>query len=586
MNFSAVVGCVLLAACAVHPVKNMAVAQMGEDLSSESEAESESDACAPTPVSQAALPSQELTSRILYQLLLAEIAAQREQMPLASSTYFEVAKSTRDPRIAQRATELAVAAHQSKTALDAASLWLQLDPQSTQARQTVVALYVTEGKFDQSRSYIEKMLAASDSAGKGSIFMHLNALLAKQQDKAAALGFVQSLAKPYQDIPEARYSTGLAALNATKLPLALTEARAASKLRPGWETSALLEGQVLQAQSPDSATTFYRDYLAKHPDAREVNLTFARFLVDRKDFGGAREQFANILKAAPDNPDITLAVGLLSMQLQDYDAAEHHLEHVLELNYRDPDAVRMYLGQLNEDRKQFDKAAEWYGQVGQGEQFLGAQIKVAAMLARQGKMQEARDYLAKIPVENNQQRVQVFLAEAQILRDAKSYSLAYDSLSKGLETVPDSPDLLYDRAMVAEKLERLDLLESDLRRVIKIKPDHAHAYNALGYTLADRTSRLAEAKELIDKAVSLSPSDPFIIDSLGWIQYRMGNLTDAAQNLKSAYDKQPDPEIAAHLGEVLWAQGQRDEARRLVQAKLKDNPENEILQAVAKKFDR
>jgi len=396
---------------------------------------------------------------------------------------------------------------------------------------------------------------------------------------------VQSIAQPYPKLAESHYSTGLAAYNAGRKDLALSEIHRAAELRPGWEGSALMEGQILQTEEPDKAVAFYRDFLKRYPQSKEVQLNFARFLVDRKDFTGAREQFGQILKAAPDNPELTLAVGLLSMQLQDYDGAEDYLERVLSLNYKDPDAVRMYLGQLNEERKRFDKASEWYRAVQPGEQYIPAQVKVATMLARQNQIGDARQFLSSVKVENNLQRTQIVIAESQILRDAKQFQDAYDTLTKGLEQMPDTADLLYDRAMVAEKLERLDLLESDLRQVIKLKPDHAHAYNALGYTLADRTTRFGEAKDLIDKAIALSPSDPFIIDSLGWVQYRMGNLTDAATNLKSAYDKQPDPEIAAHLGEVLWAQGQKDEARRILLGKLKDNPDNEVLQAVIKKFN-
>jgi tetratricopeptide (TPR) repeat protein len=577
-NLIAVTGCILLAACAVHPLKSTAVAQ----TTSESAADAEIDG-GPF-ASRADLPNQELTARVLYQLLLAEIAGQRDQPQLAASTYLDVAKSTRDPRIAQRATEVALSARQPRIAADAAKLWADLDPSSRQAQQTVVAVLVSEGRFDESKPWISKILAGADPAAQGQSFLHLNSLLARQADKQAVLAFVQNITEPYPKLAESHYSIALAAYNAGRKDLALTEVRKASELRPGWEGSALMEGQILQTEAPDDAVTFYRDFLKKHPQAREVQLNFARFLVDRKDFTGAREQFGQILKAAPDNPELTLAVGLLSMQLQDFDYAEEYLEKVLSLNYKDPDAVRMYLGQLNEERKSYEKAEEWYRAVQPGEQYLPAQIKVATLLARRNQLAEARKFLADVKPENNQQRTQVVIAESQILRDAKQYQEAYDTLTKGLEQMPDTADLLYDRAMVSEKLERLDLLESDLRLVIKLKPDHAHAYNALGYTLADRTTRYGEAKELIEKAIALSPSDPFIIDSLGWVQYRMGNLSDAALNLRSAYDKAPDPEIAAHLGEVLWAQGQKDEARRLVMGKLKDNPDNEILQALAKKF--
>jgi tetratricopeptide (TPR) repeat protein len=530
------------------------------------------------------LPQQELTTKILYQLLLAEIASQRDRLGLATTTYLDLAKSTRDPRVAQRATEVALYARQSKAALEAALLWAELDPDSMQARQTISALLVNEGKLDEARPYLDKLLAAGGSS-QTQAFMHLNALLAKHADKNAVLGLVQDLARPYQTLPEARYAVAVAALNAKKPELAISEARAAEEMRPGWEAAAVLEGQALQNFPNDAATAFYKDFLQHHPRARDVRLTYARYLVDQRSYNEARDQFQQLLRDAPGSPDVTLAVGLLSMQLEDYDSAQTYLERVLDLNYKDPNAVRFYLGQLNEDRKRYAEAAHWYGLVEPGEQYLAAQIKVATMLARQNHLEQGREYLSKINPENNQQRAQLILADAQLLRDAKDYKGAFDALTHGLDLIPNSPDLLYDRAMVAEKMQRLDLLEHDLRKVIEIKPDHAHAYNALGYTLADRTDRYGEALELIQKAISLAPGDPYILDSLGWVQYRMGNLGDAAANLRSAYQKQADPEIAAHLGEVLWVQGNRDEAKKIWHANFKDHPDNEVLSNVIKKFN-
>jgi Flp pilus assembly protein TadD len=206
------------------------------------------------------------------------------------------------------------------------------------------------------------------------------------------------------------------------------------------------------------------------------------------------------------------------------------------------------------------------------------------VLAKQGKLAEARKHLSQIAVKDNQQRIQIILTDAQLLREAGHYQEAFDLLGRALQKNPDYPDLLYDYAMAAEKLNRLDVLEENLLKLIKLKPDYAHAYNALGYTLADRTDRLAEAAKYIQQALKLAPEDPFIIDSMGWVQYRMGNLKEGAAYLRKAYADRPDPEIAAHLGEVLWVQGKHEEAVTIWQASLKDNPGNEALQNVIKKF--
>jgi tetratricopeptide (TPR) repeat protein len=279
-----------------------------------------------------------------------------------------------------------------------------------------------------------------------------------------------------------------------------------------------------------------------------------------------------------------MAVGLLSLQLNDLDAAEMHFKRALELGYKDENVVRMYLGQINEARQRYDEAATWYGNVSMSEQYLPAQVRLAALLARQGKLDEARKNLQELPTQNNQQRVGLIQAEAELLREAKLYQEVYDLLTRSLEKLPNYPELLYDHGMAAEKLDKLAVMEQDLRKLIQLKPDHAHAYNALGYTLADRTNRLEEAKQLVEQALKLSPDDPFIMDSMGWVFYRMGKLPDALDFLKRAFERRADPEIAAHLGEVLWVQGNRDEADKLWSTAIKRNPENEALIAVIKKF--
>jgi tetratricopeptide (TPR) repeat protein len=261
----------------------------------------------------------------------------------------------------------------------------------------------------------------------------------------------------------------------------------------------------------------------------------------------------------------------------DVGAARDLLTRTLEYNPRDPDPVQYYLGQAAERMKQPEAAAAHYAEVKAGNYMVPARARQAALLTRAGRPDEARALLAATRGENDAQNVRLIQAQAEVLRDSREYGAVFDVLSDGLKRYPDSADLLYDRAMAAEKLDKLDVLETDLRRVIVLRPSDAQAYNALGYTLADRTDRLAEALTLLDKALSLSPQDPFILDSMGWAQYRSGNLARAQDYLERAYKVRPDPEIAAHLGEVLWARGQRDEAGILWQTSLQTHPRNEVL---------
>jgi tetratricopeptide (TPR) repeat protein len=273
------------------------------------------------------------------------------------------------------------------------------------------------------------------------------------------------------------------------------------------------------------------------------------------------------------------------MQLKDYATAEASLRKLLDAGYRDPDSLRFMLGQAAEEQKRWDEAVRWYESIERGDQALAARLRVAGVLAKQGKLDEARAYLRTLEAEGAE-RVQVLIAEAQLLRDADRHRDAYELLGKALKAQPEQPELLYDYALTAEKLARYDVLESSLRKLIKLKPDHAHAYNALGYSLADRNQRLPEARKLIERALELSPEDYYIIDSMGWVLYRMGDLKAAEQYLRRAHDGRPDAEISAHLGEVLWAMGERAEAERVWQEALKSHPESELLQQTMKRLRR
>jgi tetratricopeptide (TPR) repeat protein len=529
------------------------------------------------------LPGVDLSEDLLFKMMLAEVAVQRGQPHIAVQTYLELARETRDPRVAQRATEVAWNARFMAAALEAAGIWLQADPGSTQARQIIAALLVNQQQLAEAQPHLEKWLAA-DRGNVGQSFLQLNSLLARHKDKAAVLKLMQALAKPYPEVPEARLAVAQAAWNAEEQQISLDEARAALKLKPDWEIAALFVAQVLARSSSEEAARFLAEYLKAHPKARDVRLSYARLLVTAKDFAEARRQFELLVAEYPDNPDVGMAVALLAIQASDYDAAESQLKRVLELNYKDPDVARYYLGQLNEERKRFDEALKWYSAVAEGEQYINARSRYAGILAKQGKLPEARQYLQQATAQNTQQRVQLTQAEAQLLRDASQYQAAFEVLGEALAKMPNAPDLLYDHAMAAEKVDRLDVLEGNLKRLIQLRPDHAHAYNALGYTYADRNQRISEAHELIKTALKLAPDDPFIMDSMGWVLYRMGRNQEGLEYLQKAFKLRPDAEIAAHLGEVMWVMGQREQARKLWTESLKDHPNNEVLQATLKRF--
>ncbi|HEY8118177.1 MAG TPA: tetratricopeptide repeat protein [Methylophilaceae bacterium] len=524
----------------------------------------------------------ELNGDFVYKYLVAEIASQRGDPNLSSNLFLDLAKSSRDPRMAERAAKAAIYANNPKLAIQASNLWAELDPDSTDAQQASTQLLVATGKLSEAKPHLQKLLQKEDT--RASAFLYLNGLFARQPDKNAVLSLIQELAKPYPDLPEAHFTIAHAAWTAGKSDLAIKELDAADKLRPGWEFSAQLHGQVLMDKSQDSALEFYRGYMSQYPNANDVRLSMARLLVNLKKFDEAKSEFVKLVEASKGNPEILVVVGLLSIQSNDYADAENYLQQALAADFKDPDQIYIYLGQIAEKQKHDDQALSWYNKVQPGERALEAKLNIANLMARTQNVDAAIAMLDDLQDLNNEQLVLVMQAQASLLGQAKRYQEAYDLLEKAVGNLPGSPELIYDYAMAAERIQKLDVTETELRKLIQLKPDFAQAYNALGYTLADRNVKLDEARKLIEKALALSPNDYFILDSMGWVQYRLGKLDKAVDFLRRAYTAQTDPEIAAHLGEVLWHQGKHDEAVELLDTALREYPENETLINTSKKL--
>jgi tetratricopeptide (TPR) repeat protein len=531
---------------------------------------------APESAGDTDLPNHELTREVLYELLLAEIAGQRGNFALAAQSYSDLAKRTRDPRLAERATEIALYARMPEAAVESAKVWADVSPSSTKALGTASSLLVRANRPDEAEPYLQKILAAP-GVNRNDGFLQLNGLLAANPDKAANLRVVERLARPYPELAQARLAVAQAASAADDDELALKEAREAGRLAPDWELGALYEALLLQKTSHTAAAERLALFLQTHPKSRDVRLAYARTLVADRNYPAARGEFEQLLKDYPDNADVVFAVAVLAMQVEDWASANANLKRLLQLEFRDRNTVRLYLGQVAEEQKQFPEALKWYGEITHGEQLMTAQIRTAQVISKQGDLERARSFLHQVSASTQQQRVQLILAETQLLRDANRPKEAFSVVERGLDKMPNEPDLLYDHAMLGEKLDRIDILEASLRKLIEIKPDHAHAYNALGYTLADRNERLDEAKALIERALKLAPDDPTIIDSLGWVLYRQGKPEEALKHLRRAYSDRHDPEIGAHLGEVLWVLGRRTEAQKVWDEALAKSPANEVL---------
>lgn len=546
---------------------------------------------APAPTAQArpkvddSLPRVALDADTLYEVLLGEIAGQRGQIGVASEALSRAARRTRDPRLAERATLAALYAKQYSDALAAAQLWVELKPGSLDARESLASIYLETNRPAEARRQFEQILESEQARENlEQAYMRIAAVLGRASSRGASVDTMQQLAASHPQVAAAHFALAHLAVRNGDLDVAGVAVDRALALRPDWEEAALFKARILVSQkNAADAQLFYEDYLRRYPSATNVRVHYARHLIDQKQWEKARDQFKQVADEAPEDADAVYAVGLLALQTSRLDEAERYLKRTVELRPQN-DQARIYVGQVVEQNRRYGEAARWYGEVGQGENYFEAQTRLAIVTAKQGDLAKARQHLRAMTAENDPQRVQLVLAEEQMLRDAKRYDEALNVLNGALERMPEDKDLLYARALIAEKLDRLPLLETDLRAILKKDPQNVNALNALGYTLADRTDRYAEAQEYLARALELKPEDPFVLDSMGWLQYRIGNNTEAIKYLKRALGIRNDAEIAAHLGEVLWVTGDRSEAQSVWTRALRETPESEALRDVIKKF--
>jgi tetratricopeptide (TPR) repeat protein len=535
--------------------------------------------------SQAAddLPNVQLTKQLLYDLMRAEMDFREGRWQAPYTTMFSAAKATGDPRLARRAAEMAHAAAQAEQALAAVKLWRELAPQSDEATQYYLGFLVMAEDLVQAEKILAERIGAASSTGKGAALFQAQQLLSRSGDRAAAALVVERLATPHEGVFEAHIVLAQSHLMRKQREEAVRHAERALALRPDSELAALALAHVTLDDSVAAARL--GSFLERHPNAREVRAARARILVNQLKYREAHGEFTTLLKQQPDNLPALYAAGVMAMQLNDPNGAEQYFNRYMEVlalrgeDGRDPTKVLMLLAQLAEERRDYRRALSWLERVEPGDDGpqLNAQLKRAQLLAKLGDVKAGRAALdAMVPLDP-QAQAQVALAHGQILREAGQMPEAFELLQVASRRYPDNPDLLYDYALAAEKIGRTDLMEEALRAVIAQAPANHHAYNALGYSLAERNVRLGEARELIEQAHRMAPSDPFILDSMGWVQYRLGNLKAAEELLRRAYAMRDDADIAVHLGEVLWKLGMKADAQRLFREARAKDPQNGAL---------
>lgn len=529
------------------------------------------------------VPAVDLTPQVLFQLLAAELAAQRGEIGSAWSTLMSVARQTRDPRVARRALEVALGARALDEATQSARLWRELAPQSRPAAQALESLLVSGGRLKEAEPLIAQRLARARADGTlPAAWAQTGRALQRSPDRAGVWQMVQRLSADDLNVAAARSVRAEAAAAADDLNAAVAESREAVRLAPDDEDAVLAAARTLHrvpAHKAEALALLDR-HLQRSPMSLEARYTYARLLLADGRADDARVQLERVLAQNPSSPGVLLALAQIAYQGKQPAEAKRYLERFVALPRSVPrdDAVAMlFLAQIAEEQGNLAEAIDWLARVPRGEQYVAATVRRAVLMGKSGQVEQARALLQSVDAGSPRDRALLLSAEAQVLREARRNQEAFDVLDRGLQRMPDNPDLLYDHAMAAERLDRITVMEASLRRLIELRPDNAHAYNALGYTFADRNVRLAEARTLIEKAVALAPDDAHILDSMGWVLYRQKDLPRALEYLQKAYALKPEVEIAAHLGEVLWASGRTDEARRLWREARGREPDNTTL---------
>lgn len=523
------------------------------------------------------------SGRTVFEVLLAEIALQRGDVDLACRAYADLALITRDPRVLERAVEIAVFARRFDLAIETANLWIDVEPSSLRAQKMLVSALILADRLDELAPHLRRMLESDKAALPGNL-LGLNRMFARNPNRPAVFRLVEKVCAPFAGIAEAHYAVAVAASAAGLRERALSEIRQALELRPDWETGAFLQAQFLMRESPEEGIRFMQEFVERNPGAREIELQLARALMSERRYAEAKRHFDHLLETYPDSPEVVYPLAILALQQNDRGLAEAQLKHFVTLDVQDKSPAYYYLGQLAEEDKRFEEALAHYERVVSGEQYLPALMRRARLLSGQGHLDRARELLREAKTEKSEEPVQMVIAEAGLLREAGRVQEAFELLEKQLDAQPEQPELLYETALMAEKQGNLALMEKRLRTLIDLRPESAQAYNALGYSYADRNMRLAEARELIEKALKLAPEDGFILDSMGWVLFRQGDLPGALTYLERSYAKRDDPEIAAHLGEVLWALGRQEDARRILAEARKKHPSNEALAEIIRKL--
>ncbi|MBF0256095.1 MAG: tetratricopeptide repeat protein [Gammaproteobacteria bacterium] len=527
---------------------------------------------------------QRLSPEIIFNVLAGEVAAHRHRLEDSFRYYRQAAEQTGDPQLAERSARLALFNKDQQALREVVEFWVKRDPNSLEARRFALSVALELGADGEVKQQLDELIQLAQAKQEDGFILVARAL-SKSKEQERALQLMDGLVRAHPSQRDAWYAYALLAAEQKAYAKAEPALQELLKIAPGWDKAILLEVQVLIAQErSQQALQLLREAVTGAPDNKELRDSFARLLIQNQQYQEAYDQFQHLLKADGDSTSLRYPLGVLAMELEKYDLAEQHFQAIKDSRGRRNEAS-FYLGRIAEQRKDRSKALDWYRRVLDGEFQLQARIRIADLLAGLGQLAQARDELRSVRSQWTEQSPAIYAAEAGLLKEqGVAAEEIWALFEEALPTHPDHIDLLYSRALFAASQRQVARLEQDLARVLQQNPQHADALNALGYSLTDLTDRHQEALGYISQALALKPDSPAILDSMGWVQYRLGNPTKALEYLRQAAAKVTDAEISAHLGEVLWVTGAQEEARAVWSKAKQEFPDHPILQETLKRL--
>ncbi|OHX37601.1 hypothetical protein BJL95_13615 [Methylomonas sp. LWB] len=552
-------------------------------LAPEQPAENEAAAVKPEGLDFRVNRNTVIDEEVLYLLMAAEMAGQRNQYDLAMDAYLQAAKRVNDPRIAERAVKIGLFLKDERRTREALSIWLEKDGKNLGARKFAVMLALKNGDRSAAVDHLNAMLN-DDPAGFEAGMLEMAKILEKEGRVQFAYDVLDELARQRPDQAGLLFVQAVFASLLPNNELAQQKIDRALELQPDWNKAVIFQAQLAgRAGDMAKARQFLEKAVKQAPDDKQLRKMLLEVLINTGGFDEAIKLCQSVLEDKPDDPETLFMLAVIYLQQNQSDKAENYLEKLVS----NPDwesQASFYLGKIEQERQRPDKAIAWFDKVGEGNYAFDADMAALSLLMAQKRFDEVESRIGRMETKYPDRRLRVLLAKAELFNQQSNYSEAFGVLSEALKEVPDNREVLYARALVAERLDKLDVLEADLLKILEKKPDDIAALNALGYTLTDRTNRYSEAEKYLEKALALQPDEAVVIDSYGWLQFKLGKPEQALIYLRKAYEKQAENEIAAHIAEVLWSLGEQKEAKEFFEGVYKKFPDDEYLLEFKKRF--